>query len=97
MFTESVVISGSRGEKQFKQTIEAAVFIDMTGDAISDSALDTDREDIGIICRLRDWAFVQKLLRGDLVERTAANGVRYKVKEVKYDSVMGWVISARSV
>lgn len=97
MFTESIVISCKRSNKTIKQTIEAAVFVDMTGDAISDNTLDTDREDIGIVCRKEDWAFVQKLLRGDSIERTEVNGVKYSVKEVKHDSIMGWVITARSI
>lgn len=96
MFTESVVISGRRGDKAFRQTIEAAVFIDMTGDALTDDAIDTDREDIDIVCRRKDYAFVQKLVRGDLVERTAYNGIKYAIKEIKNDAVMGLVISARS-
>jgi len=97
MFTESIVISCKRSNKTIKQTIEAAVFVDMTGDAISDNTLDTDREDIDIVCRKEDWAFVQKLLRGDSIERTEVNGVKYSVKEVKHDSIMGWVITARSI
>lgn len=96
MFTESVVISGTRGQDSFRQTIEAAVFVDNTGDALTDDAIDTDREDIDIVCRRKDYAFVQKLVRGDLVERTAYNGIRYAIKEIKNDAVMGLVISARS-
>ena len=42
MFTESIVIEHNAE----KQTIEAAVFIDNTGDSLVDDALDTDREDI---------------------------------------------------
>lgn len=96
MFTESIVISGKRGDKAFRQTIEAAVFVDMTGDALTGDAIDTDREDIDIVCRKEDYAFVQKLLRGDLIERIAYNGVTYAIKEVRNDSIMGLVISARS-
>lgn len=96
MFTESIVISGKRGNKTFRQTIEAAIFVDMTGDALTDDAIDTDREDINIVCRKKDYAFVQKLVRGDLIERTAYNGIKYAIKEIKNDSVMGLVINARS-
>ena len=67
MFTESIVLSGIRENGTFKQTIEAAVFTDMTGDAMTDEAIDTDREDINICCNKSDYAFVQKLLRGDTV------------------------------
>ena len=97
MFTESVVISGTRETGTFKQTIQAAVFVDITGDALTDDAMDTDMETINICCNVSDYAFVQKLLRGDTVERTEVNGVKYKIKSVKRDDVMGWVIQARSV
>lgn len=97
MFTESMVISGKHGQNEFRQTIEAAVFVDMTGDAFEDNAVDTDREDINVVFNKKDWAFVQKLLRGDLIERTMVNGVKYKIQEVKHDSLMGWVVKARSI
>ena len=97
MFTESIVISGTREDGTFKQTIQAAVFIDMTADAISDEAIDTDRENINICCNQKDYAFVQKLLRGDTIERPEINGVKYKIKSVKHDDVMGLVIQARSI
>lgn len=96
MFTESVVVSGKRGQNVFKQTIEAAVFVDMTGDALADD-IDTDREDINVVFNQKDWAFVQKLLRGDEVERTMLNGIKYKIQEVKHDGLMGWVVKARSI
>lgn len=63
MFTESVVIV----HKNEKQTIEAAVFIDNTADSVIDDALDTDIEEIRIVCEKRDWGYVSKLLRGDEV------------------------------
>jgi len=59
--------------------------------------MDTEREDIHLVCRGEDVAFLLKLRRGDTIERTAYNGVKYRIKEVKNDSVMGWVITARSV
>lgn len=97
MFTESVIISGKRGQEVFKQTIEAAIFLDMTGDALADNTIDTDREDINVVFDKKDWAFVQKLLRGDLIERTMMNGLNYKIQDVKHDSLMGWVVKARSI
>lgn len=51
MYTESIVISGRRGSQQFKQTIEAAVFIDNTGDATSDDMMDTNMEFLHICCK----------------------------------------------
>ena len=97
MYEESVVIRGTRPDnKSFAQTISAAIFLSMMGDSISEDTMDTDREDIDIVCRERDWAFVQTLRRGDEVERTTYNGVKYSIQEVKRDQTMGWVISARS-
>lgn len=93
MFSESIVLT----HLSKKQTIEAAVFIDNTGDALNDDMIDTDREDIQIVCNKRDWSYISKLSRGDLVERTATNGVKYKVTEVKQDALMGWCIYARSI
>lgn len=93
MFTESVVIA----HEGKKQTIEAAVFIDNTADAIVDEALDTDIEEIRIVCKKKDWGYVSKLARGDEVQRSEVNGVRYKISEVKADALMGWCIYARSV
>lgn len=93
MFDESVVVTHG-GESQ---TLKAAVFIDGTGDALTDAGMDSDREDILIVCEKRDWAYVQKLRRGDAVRRQDANGVTYKVSEVKNDYLMGWCVHARSV
>lgn len=97
MFTESIVVSGKRNDKSFRQTIDTTVFVDMTGDSLDDSTVDTDREDIDIVFNQDDWAFVQKLKRGDVVERTMFNGIKYKIQEVKHDNVMGWVVKARSI
>lgn len=93
MFTESIVLT----HQDKKQTLEVAVFTDNTGDALTEDMMDTDREDIQIVCNKRDWAYVSKLVRGDLVERTEVNGVKYKVSEVKHDALMGWCIYARSI
>lgn len=93
MFDESVVLT--HGSKT--NTIKAAVFTDMTGDSITDDNMDTDREDIYLVCGRKDWPFVQKLKRGDKVTRTDYNGLEYKVTSVKNDVIMGWCIYARSV
>lgn len=93
MYEESVIVRHDAGE----QTLRVIVYSDMTGEPISEDAIDTDREDITISCRKRDWAFVQSLTRGDKVVRSATNGKTYAVKEAKFDAVMGWVIAARSV
>lgn len=97
MFNECVVISGRHGTKSFKQTIEACVFTCATADALDDMAIDTNREDIHIVCKQKDYAFVQALQRGDVVDREATNGVRYRISDVRRDALMGWVIDARSI
>lgn len=97
MYTECVVISGKRGDKSFRQTIQACVFTCATADALDEMAVDTDREDIRVVCKQKDYAFVQALRRGDVVDREAANGVRYRISDVRRDALMGWVIDARSI
>lgn len=74
-----------------------SVFLDNTADALLDDTMDTDREDIYIVGRKRDWGYVSKLTRGDTIQRTTVNGVRYAVSEVKHDGLLGWCIHARSV
>lgn len=93
MYEESVVIRHGTDE----QTINCIVYSDMTGEPVTDAAIDTEREDINISCRKHDWTFIQSLKRGDKVIRTATNGKTYTVQSVKYDSIMGWVITARSL
>ena len=97
MYDESVVISGKRPDKTFSQTIEVALFVDFTSDPTSDEMMDTDCQYIHLCCKDKDMAFLLKLQRGDMIERTAYNGIKYKIQEVKHDSLMGWVITARSI
>lgn len=97
MYDESIVISGTRPTETFKQTIETSVFVDLTGDPTSDDMMDTSFEQIHVCCKVKDLAFLLKLQRGDMIERTAYNGIKYKIQEVKHDQVMGWVITARSI
>lgn len=97
MFDESVVLSGTRPTGTFKQTIKVVVFADYMPDPASDDMLDTNVECIHICCQSKDVAFLVKLQRGDTIERTEYNGVKYKIQEVKHDGAMGWVITARSI
>lgn len=97
MYEEPLLVRHTDGGKTVDQTLMCIVFSDATGEAISAEAMDTEREDITISFRARDWAFVQSLKRGDKVARPTTNGKTYAVQEVKYDAVMGWVISARGV
>ena len=97
MFDESVIVRGQRNNKEFSQTIKAFVSSDTTADAYTENAMDTDAEHIDVVFSRKDWAFVQKLLRGDEIERTCVNGLKYRIQEVKNDAIMGWVIKARSI
>ena len=91
-YDESVVITHGGN----RQTIDVNIFTDETGDALTDSAMDTDREDILVVFKPTDWGYMSKLVRGDTIERTAHNGVRYKVVDSRHDAIMGWVLHARS-
>lgn len=91
-YSEAVVVT-HKGERQ---TLEVNIFTDATADPLDDSAMDTDREDILLVFNRKDWGYVSKLGRGDTVERTANNGVAYKVSSARHDAVMGWVVRARS-
>lgn len=95
MFDESVTIHGNRDGVEFRQTIATSIFQDITGDSLTEDTIDTDREDVNAVCRQEDYAFVHSLRRGDFLER--GSGKKYKVKEIKNDSIMGLVITARSV
>lgn len=93
MFTESIILT----HQHEKMTIKTAVFVDNTADALADDSLDTNREDIQIVCNKCDWAYVSNLSRGDLVERVEANGKKYRISDVQKDALMGWCIYARSI
>lgn len=93
MYDESIVVKHG-GEKA---TVNVCVFTDNTGEALTDDAIDTTREDIKVVCKLEDWPYMSKLIRGDTIERTAYNGMKYKVSESVFDALMGWCIIARSV
>lgn len=97
MFDESVVLSGTRPTGNFKQTIKVALFVDYVPDSMSEDIMDTNIEYIHLCCNSKDVAFLVKLQRGDTIERTEYNGLKYKVQEVKHDGLMGWVITARSI
>ena len=92
-FDEVVVIT--HADKP--QSIPVCIFADGIGDALAEDSVDTDREDITLIFRREDWAYVQTLQRGDILKRTVTNGKSYTVQSSKYDSAMGWCVSARSI
>ena len=94
MFDESVSVKTKDGKKT---TLRVSVFTDGTADPLMDDALDTEREDITFVFARRDWPFVQKLVRGDTIERAEFNGLTYKVSEALLDNCLGWCVKARSL
>lgn len=94
MFDESVSFETKDGRRT---TLRASVFTDGTADPLADDALDTTREDVTLVFARRDWPFVQKLVRGDTLERTDFNGLTYKVSEALLDNCLGWYVKARSI
>lgn len=93
MYDESIVVKHSNETA----TVEVCIFTDNTGDSLADETMDTTREDIKIACKREDWPYMSRLVRGDTIERTAYNGLKYKVQEAKFDALMGWCIYARSI
>lgn len=80
-----------------KQTITVCLFDDAEGDVLNDTVgLDTERKDLKLVVRRRDWEFVKKMERGDTIEiPTIPKKGTYKVETVETDFAMGMVITAR--
>ena len=93
MFSEDVILTLKDGKKQ---TISTCIFDDTTGDALSDDSVDTTREDIQLVFKKNDIAFLQRVSRGDTIERVRF-GKKYKVSESKHDDIFTWIIKARSI
>lgn len=92
-FTEGVIVKLRDGSTH---TIQACVMADNTGDVITDTAVDTNREDISILAKKCDWEWVSsKISVGDNVERL--NGKRYAVMNVVEDFALGKIIKARQI
>lgn len=79
------------------QTIKACVFDDSNDDPLNDNSIDTDRELIQILCNVKDWEFVKKLVRGDFIERMEFKSKKYSVLECDYSNTHGMIIRARSL
>lgn len=90
-YDETILVECKDGKKQ---TLMACVMTDNTGDPLSEDMVDSTREDLNIVSRHCDWAFVQKLERGDKLTRICMNK-KYVVQEVVEDFAMGFVIKAR--
>ena len=96
MYDEQITITGKRENIDLNSTLECVVFVDMTGDAFSSDANNTEREDIVVSIHPSCFGYVQKIKRGDSIFRPQ-NNKRYKVSEIKNDVAMGWIIRAREV
>lgn len=93
MFNEDIeiYIGGTR------VTVKCAIFVDSNGEVLSDDMLDTDRRDINIFIRQRDWVLLKNVNVNDIVRRTVGgNVVEYAVSELVDDMAMGKIIKARS-
>lgn len=91
-YDETVSITTKDGKRD---TFPVAVFTDGYSDPLDDSMMETDRTDVRFIFKRRDWSFIQKVERGAEIIRFTENRKKYVVSEVKYDSALGWIITAR--
>lgn len=93
MFDEHVIVKQKNGTIT---TVLACVFLDNTGDALSETSMESSREDIVIAFSGKDiCAFINTLKRGDKVERES--GRLYAITEVVDDFVLGRIVKARSM
>lgn len=80
-----------------KTTLRTCLFQNMTGEPFSEDAMETDRQDIMLICKEEDWPWVKKnVSRGDLIQ-SDSSGKKYRVSEVEDDFGVGKMIRAREV
>jgi hypothetical protein len=93
MFTEAITVMINRNGNTHKQTIKANVFLDNTELPLDENIMDSNLEQILIICKPKDWAFCKTLQRGDDIIRN--DGRKYNVMSVNNDELMGYVITAR--
>lgn len=97
MHTETVVfVCKRKGDADMRQAVDVAVFADGTGDVLSEGQMDTDRQDILVSCKRKDWSYVRSIRRGDIIKRVNFGFRQYAVQSVDEDDVMGFVIRARS-
>nr|DAW56117.1 MAG TPA: hypothetical protein [Caudoviricetes sp.] len=74
-------------------TANGSVFADAEIDPLTDGAMDSDIEQVSIHLPSSSWHSVQKIVRGDTVERPVYNK-RYRVSKVSNDMI-GIIITAR--
>ena len=74
-------------------TANGSVFVDAEIDPLTDGAMESDIEQISIHLPTTSWHLVQKVVRGDTVERPVYNK-SYRVSKVSND-LIGIIITAR--
>lgn len=94
MFDEVINITSIRDTETLRQSLNCCVFSDCTGETLYEGNVETDRQDIMIVCDESDWKFVQTLKTGDKVKRLS-NEITYVISSVKKDAFWGWIITAR--
>ena len=97
MFDETVVVKCKRDNEEFSQTLNVYISVNMTDETILDDALETDREEISLLVVKSDWAYLDKIQRGDLIVRYLQTERKYRVVSIDYDAVMGYSIIAREI
>jgi len=90
-WTDTIIATLKTGEAQ---TLAVSVFDDVEDEPMTDTMMDTDRRRILVMARDADWAFIQKMKRGDTL--SYANET-YCAIEVKNDPQIGIVIRARQM
>lgn len=81
-------------KKGGRQTLVVSMFDATEGDPLNgDIDLDTTRKDLRFIIRRCDWAFVEKVRRGDTI--TMPNKRTFKVVSVDDDFALGMIITTR--
>ena len=74
-------------------TANGSVFTDAEIDPLTDGAMDSDIEQVSIHLPSSSWHLMQKIVRGDTVERPMYHK-RYRVSKVSND-LIGIIITAR--
>lgn len=93
-YDQHIAVEAKRPDSTLRQTLKVVVFNSMTGDVVSDEAIDTERRDIDISFKRGDWGFASSLRRGDSVKYGKR---KYKVLSVEEDDMFGVVAHAREV
>ena len=74
-------------------TANGSVFTDAEIDPLTEGAMDSDIEQISVLLPSSSWHLVQKIVRGDTVERPVFSK-KYRVSKVSND-LIGIIITAR--